>query len=414
MTRNLDFSKNILLAAVVATLSILSLTMMSQEVFAVSDKFGIDELYPTADGGPVWFLNNEQPEEDDDFLLTSANGIQLHDEGSDVFALDAETGTQKHGVRIHADSPDGEWKNVEMTGYFKLQAGNDQFTLIGRQGPTYNDDGGCGAYGYYGLLSANGDAYFKKKLWHHGGYTDRTAVEGNVVNNLDDRWVGIKLVVYDLDDGDVKLELWVDDGDETNNWKKVTEYVDDGQWKVAGSDCDRDSDDIIDDGSRGGFRVDDSEFEFKKLSIREIAEGAEATAAADEEDEGGLSDEGGSTRAAAAADEEDEGGSTRAAAAEREQPTDPLTVEINTNGAEGVAPATFEFEADIAGGTEPYTISWNFGDDSERSDEQTVSHTFDEAGTYSVVLSITDSQGQTASDSVEITVEEEAPAEGEE
>src|SRR5215216_410229 len=336
MTRNLDFSKNILLAAVVATLSILSLTMMSQEVFAVSDKFGIDELYPTADGGPVWFLNNEQPEEDDDFLLTSANGIQLHDEGSDVFALDAETGTQKHGVRIHADSPDGEWKNVEMTGYFKLQAGNDQFTLIGRQGPTYNDDGGCGAYGYYGLLSANGDAYFKKKLWHHGGYTDRTAVEGNVVNNLDDRWVGIKLVVYGLDDGDVKLELWVDDGDETNNWKKVTEYVDDGQWKVAGSDCDRDSDDIIDDGTRGGFRVDDSEFEFKKLSIREIAEGAEAVAtdeggstdaaaAADEEDEGGSTraaadeedDEGGSTRAAA--DEEDEGGSTRAAADEEDE-----------------------------------------------------------------------------------------------
>jgi hypothetical protein len=412
MTRNLDFSKNMLLAAVVATLSILSLTMMSHEVFAAPDKFGIDELYPTADGGPVWFLNNEQPEEDDDFLLTSANGIQLHDEGSDVFALDAETGTQKHGVRIHADSPDGEWKNVEMTGYFKLQAGNDQFTLIGRQGPTYNDDGGCGAYGYYGLLSANGDAYFKKKLWHHGGYTDRTAVEGNVVNNLDDRWVGIKLVVYDLDDGDVKLELWVDDGDETNNWKKATEYIDDGDWKVAGSDCDRDSDDIIDDGTRGGFRVDDSEFEFKKLSIREIAEGAEATAA-DEEDEGGSSDEGGSTRAAATADEEDEGGSTRAAA-EREQPTDPLTVEINTNGAEGVAPATFEFEADIAGGTEPYTISWNFGDDSERSDEQTVSHTFDEAGTYSVVLSITDSQGQTASDSVEITVEEEATAQGEE
>ena len=60
-----------------------------------------------------------------------------------------------------------------------------------------------------------------------------------MVNNLDDRWVGIKLVVYDLDDGDVQLELWVDNGDETNNWKKVTEYVDDGNWNVAGSDCDR-------------------------------------------------------------------------------------------------------------------------------------------------------------------------------
>ena len=189
---NLDFSKNLLLAGMVAILYFSWLPMVTNEVFAIpdrfamsyfswlprvpnevftaTDKFGIDELYPTADGGPVWFLNNEQPEEDDDFLLTSANGIQLHDEGSDVFALDAETGTQKHGVRIHADSPDGEWKNVEMTGYFKLHEGNDQFTLIARQGPTYNDDGGCGAYGYYGLLDANGDAYFKKKLFHHGGY----------------------------------------------------------------------------------------------------------------------------------------------------------------------------------------------------------------------------------------------------
>jgi hypothetical protein len=270
-THELDLSKNILLTAVVAALSILSLTMMSQEVFAVSDKFGIDELYPTADNGPVWFLDNEDPEDDDDFLMTSAEDINLHDEDSGVFNLDAETGTHKHGVRIHADSPDDEWKNVEMTGYFKLEDGNDQFTLIARQGPTYNDDGGCGAYGYYGLLDANGDAYFKKKLFHHGGYTDRTAVEENVVDDLDGRWVGIKLMTYDLDGSDeVKLELWVDDGDETNNWKKVTEYVDDGDWETHGSDCDRDSDDIIDDGTRGGFRVDDSEFEFKDLSIREI------------------------------------------------------------------------------------------------------------------------------------------------
>src|SRR5215203_5414275 len=317
---NLDFSKNLLLAGMVAILYFSWLPRVTNEVFTATDKFGIDELYPTADNGPVWFLNNEQPEEDDDFLMTSAEDIDLQEENSDIFELDAETGSQKHGVRLHANSPDGKWKNLEMTGYFKLHEGNDQFTLIARQGPTYNDDGGCGAYGYYGLLDANGDAYFKKKLFHHGGYTDRTAVEENVIDDLDDRWVGIKLVTYDLDDDEVKLELWVDDGDEENNWKKATEYVDDGQWKVAGSDCDRDSDDIIDDGTRGGFRVDDSQFEFKDLSIREIAEGVEAAA-----DEGGSTraatadeeDEGGSTRAATA-DEEDEGGSTRAATADEE------------------------------------------------------------------------------------------------
>ena len=281
----LELPKKLLLAGMIAILSVSSLTMMmTNEVLAAPDKFGIEQLYPTAGDGPVWFLNNEDPEDDDNFLMTSAEDIELEEEeeeeeeDSDAFSLDAETGTQRHGVRIHADSPDDEWKNVEMTGYFRLQEGNDQFTLVARQGPTYNDDGGCGAYGYYGMLSAIGDAYFKKKLFHHGGYTDRTAVEENVVDDLEDRWVGIKLVVYDLDDDDedVKLELWVDDGDEENNWKKVTEHVDDGDWETNDSDCDRDGDETIEDGTRGGFRVDDSEFEFKNLSIREINADQEA------------------------------------------------------------------------------------------------------------------------------------------
>jgi len=291
----LDFSKKLFLAAILAISSLLSLGMLPNEALAAPDKFGIEQLYPSEDGETVWFLNSEDPEADDNFLMTSANDIDLEEEeDSGAFELDAETGTQKHGVRIHADSPDDEWKNVEMTGYFRLQEGNDEFTLVARQGPTYNDDGGCGAYGYYGMLSADGDAFFKKKLFHHGGYTDRTAVEENVVDDLEDRWIGLKLVVYDLDEGEVKLELWVDDGNEENNWRKVTEHVDDGDWETNGSDCDRDGDEIIDEGTRGGFRVDDSEFEFKDLSIREIdagqggaiVEGNNQTASSEVQEEG--------------------------------------------------------------------------------------------------------------------------------
>ncbi len=136
------------------------------------------------------------------------------------------------------------------------------------------------------MLSADGDAFFKKKLFHHGGYTDRTAVEENVVEDLHDRWIGLKLVVYDLNEDEVKLELWVDDGNEENNWRKVTEYVDDGNWETNGSDCDRDGDETIDEGTRGGFRVDDSAFEFKKLSIREIDAGQGPEIAAEEGEEG--------------------------------------------------------------------------------------------------------------------------------
>jgi PKD repeat protein len=101
---------------------------------------------------------------------------------------------------------------------------------------------------------------------------------------------------------------------------------------------------------------------------------------------------------AAESEEEEEG-------EEGEETNELPTVEIVSNGVEGEAPATFEFEAEIAGGTEPYTISWDFGDGSEGSDEQTVEHTFDEADTYNVDVNVTDSDGEIASDSIEITVE---------
>jgi PKD repeat protein len=90
-------------------------------------------------------------------------------------------------------------------------------------------------------------------------------------------------------------------------------------------------------------------------------------------------------------------------------PVEHNTVEIISNSIEGVAPATFEFQANVTGGTEPYTYSWNFGDDSEEeSDEESVVHTFDGAGMYNVTLTATDTDDQTASDSIEIQVEEGA------
>src|SRR5829696_2909860 len=89
-----------------------------------------------------------------------------------------------------------------------------------------------------------------------------------------------------------------------------------------------------------------------------------------------------------------------------EESTELLTVGIISNGTEGVVPATFEFQANLTGGTGPYTISWDFGDGSEESDEQTVLHTFEEAGTYNVTLAATDTDNQNAFDSIEISVEE--------
>ena len=236
------------------------------------DKSGVDELYPTASSGPTWYIKEqEDPTADGYSDYGIYQGTTINYKGSGVWTVNAESGTQEHGIRIHVDSPTGKWKNTEMTGYFNIHSGDDQFTMIARHGPSYHDNGGCEAYGYYALTAVDGNVFFKKKLYHfNNGYTKRLA-QIPALGDLHDKWVGMKFVVYDLPNGDVKLELWIDNGDMTNNWHKETELIDKGNLAVeGGDDCGRQATDKIEDGTRVSFRADNSVFDFKKLSVREI------------------------------------------------------------------------------------------------------------------------------------------------
>jgi hypothetical protein len=258
-----------------------------------TDPFGVDELYATASSGPTWYIaEQEDPTSDGHFYLSMYSGTTIGYSGSGVWNVDATSGTQEHGIRMHVDSPSGSWTNTEMTGYFKAVSGSDQFTMIARHGPSYHDDNGCQAYGYYGMTAIDGNVFFKKKLYHfNDGYTKRLAQVDALSSLSDNRWIGMKFVVYDLPNGDVKLELWIDDGDMTNNWRKVTELVDSGNHAVVGGDdCGRQATDTIDSGTRVTYRVDNMEFDFKKLSAREIepsngGESAAGTAAAEPQEE---------------------------------------------------------------------------------------------------------------------------------
>ena len=255
-----------------------------------TDPSGVDELYATASGGPTWYISEqEDPTSEGHFYLSMYSGSTIGYSGSGIWNVDATSGTQEHGIRMHVDSPSGSWTNTEMTGYFKALSGSDQFTMIARHGPSYQDDNGCQAYGYYGMTTIDGNVFFKKKLYHfNDGYTKRLAQVDALSSLSDNRWIGMKFVVYDLSNGDVKLELWIDDGDMTNNWRKVSELVDSGNHAVeGGDDCGRQATDTIDSGTRVTYRVDNMEFDFKKLSAREIEppNGAETSAVAAEPQE---------------------------------------------------------------------------------------------------------------------------------
>jgi len=67
---------------------------------------------------------------------------------------------------------------------------------------------------------------------------------------------------------------------------------------------------------------------------------------------------------------------------------------------------TIKFEGKADGGVEPYNWSWDFGD-GNTSTEQNPEHAFNATGTYTATLTVTDDEGNIATDTAEVEIEEE-------
>lgn len=247
-----------------------------------NDKFGIREIYPTKENGREWYMNMENPKDDQNFSITFNPNLTRQVDGSWRISVPV--------VRMNVKTLEGEsnWKNVEMTGYVKIvsvienssnKVIENDLTWYARGGK-HNPEFPCEATAYMGGLYDNGKVGWKKELWFVGGYTDEKQ-SNKVTNSLVDRWIGWKVVIYNVNNNsEVKLESYLDNTN-SNYWVKVTNLVDDGGWYAKMPDsnffapgCYKDKDSIITkSGSTATFRSDNLIWDFKNLSIREIDPG---------------------------------------------------------------------------------------------------------------------------------------------
>lgn len=209
-------------------------------VSMTTDKFGIAKLYETTLNGREWYSKwdnghardwtDQYNDPDDPEFWTKWKGVgSWYTDGNGILKISGAT------PRMYVIDPDRTkyWHNVEITVYGQRIA--DSNVLYGgimacaRTNHMVDSDY-CDTRGYEGRFKYDGIIDFEKEIKHGSGYAQvakKTYWHGGMIKN---KWIGYKYVVRDIPDGNVKLELYIDETDGFNggNWIKVNEFIDNG------------------------------------------------------------------------------------------------------------------------------------------------------------------------------------------
>lgn len=211
-----------------------------------TDRFGIRQLYPTAEGGMEWTskwdsgkfrqLGNEVDPDDNWFETTHGVGTYTIDGNGTLTASGNFT-----RMYVHDAANKREWsENLEITLYLKRI---NETQLVDYSGPqifartNHGTDGNedmniCDDRGYGVLVQTNGRWKLEKESAHNqpNGYIDLPSKK--VGNELPkDSSTGIKFVLRNVDnDTEVKLEVYRDitNGLNGGNWEKIYDFTDNG------------------------------------------------------------------------------------------------------------------------------------------------------------------------------------------
>ena len=277
----------------IATVSI----VVSNATSGTLDQFGIKELYATKAGGEQWAMNMQSPTSDPRLspgVTLTKNPDGSYKVTSTQVRLQVFTSSGYHQNLIttynqqvlaqkgYMQSPN-DWKNVEMTGYLKVNSftssttnGAAHIELLARGG-THTSSVPCEGTAYHSNTYETGRVKFEKELSHTAGYTTNDPEISGATGTLQGKWIGIKAVFYTLANGSVQLEQWLDDKSDNinspgNNWHRVLQFKDIGSWGGGSPNCGGTPSTIITwGGPIAHFRWDNIDnMDIKDLSVREI------------------------------------------------------------------------------------------------------------------------------------------------
>ncbi|MBA3749295.1 MAG: hypothetical protein H0X03_00065 [Nitrosopumilus sp.] len=244
-----------------------------------NDIFGIKKIYPTDQDGREWFMNMSNPKNDPNVSFTFDPNLIKQNDGS--WKLN-----KNDKIRINVNTPKNlpEWKNVEITGYVKIDSliNSTNKNIIRdidwvSRTDRHNENLPCYGLSLHGGIYPDGTVAWKKEIWFTEGYTKEKSIP-KITEPIIDRWIGWKVIVYNVNnDSAVKMESYLDNSN-SNYWVKVFEMIDDGNWFANSADntfysanCGRSKDHIVlNSGPIITFRSDNVVLNFKNFSIREI------------------------------------------------------------------------------------------------------------------------------------------------
>jgi len=247
------------------------------------DRFGIVHIYPTAErvfeshwdqGGSRTIHGQDRDNVDPDLRVAGRNPeLVIHGDGTATLQGNDKSERANPRVYVYPEDRSVLWLNTEVTVYMQRlfevrelsHAGLHIYTRSEHQDSTAEPEKG---QSYAGRFTYDARVQFTKEIVHGDAYEngdsksfDWNTSDGTMPFNT---WIGAKMVTYDLPNGDVKLELYMDltDGADGGTWIQTNEFIDDGTWEGR----------IFQDPSTSVFLRADGmgAVKYKNFSVREI------------------------------------------------------------------------------------------------------------------------------------------------